>query len=77
MGDGFINGVSGIVNRGCHNVSTDEILYCQEQEYATNNMVPNVAHMPLSQLFVCSLLVAQVPWMEALTELRTLRRCLK
>ena len=25
-GDGFINGVSGIVNRGCHNVSTDEIL---------------------------------------------------
>ena len=25
-GDDFINGVSGIVNRGCHNVSTDEIL---------------------------------------------------
>ena len=25
-GDGFINGVSGIVNRGCHNVSTDEIV---------------------------------------------------
>ena len=71
-GDGFINGVSGIVNRGCHNVST-------RRNIAKTILISNVAHMPLSYqfFFLLSLPVAQVLWMEAWIELRTSRRCLK